>query len=247
MLSKFLLIAGLAIVNAAANETVCTDCEMGLDAGHEVKGQLIQHGVATQAFALYIANEEKFSEIFYLWLDDESTRESQDFDIVSLSVVKGLKNIKPYYKLPEGKTFYQRSTKKEAQIDIVYNCSGKAKPSFHTLNLTLVFPPSTKPVSVSWEKICDGGPDAHHGDGWSGAMIFFFTVFILTLVFCVAGCGYNYVQREKQGVEMIPGIDAMRKAKTMLFPERRYTPQMNYDTAPGGDDNEYGATYQTNL
>jgi len=87
--------------------------------------------------------------------------------------------------------------------------------------------------------------------GWSTAGIFFFVVFLIIVVFCVAGCGYNFVKNEKTGCDVVPGASYYRSCYEKVFPPKRYTPQMdNYDTTTSASSSgkSYGSTaYSDNL
>lgn len=134
-------------------------------------------------------------------------------------------------------------------IRVDYNCKDQGKLSFtNVLNMTIGFPNSSwDNITFEWRKVCGPVPD----EGWNSAAIFFFTVFILCLVLCVVGCLYNYVQQNRTGCDVIPGIDIYRNCFQRIegcfgrcFKEPRYTPQINYDNPIESD---YGASYQTNL
>jgi hypothetical protein len=83
--------------------------------------------------------------------------------------------------------------------------------------------------------------------GWPAASVFFFIVFILTMVFCIVGCGINYVQKGKTGIEIIPGATTCVECMGKVFRQPRYTPQMDYDAPVGGPTERFGASYQTDL
>lgn len=82
--------------------------------------------------------------------------------------------------------------------------------------------------------------------GMGATSVFFLVVFILTMIGCVVGCGINYIQQGKTGIEIIPGAVTCFSCVGKLVREPRYTPQMDYDTAIG-DSDRFGASYQTNL
>lgn len=232
------------------NGTVCEFCEMGIDMSLEETGILIEHGKAAKSYPWWKIPFNEDDSFMYLWIDKDASVEEQQFKVVSLHYEELIGPVKlhPYFNTPHGTTMHKKFFDRHAGLEVFYNCSKEPSGIYVlTMNLTIEFEGYSPPVSVRWTKECLGNSPPQPDDGWNGAQIFFFTVFILTCVFCVAGCGYNYVQREKQGLDMVPGIDMMRKCKNVLFPERRYTPQMDYNSAPGGSDNEYGATYQTNL
>eukprot|EP00164_Ancoracysta_twista_P013189 GFYU01020969.1.p2 GENE.GFYU01020969.1~~GFYU01020969.1.p2 ORF type:complete len:104 (+),score=27.15 GFYU01020969.1:385-696(+) len=53
--------------------------------------------------------------------------------------------------------------------------------------------------------------------GWSPFGIFVFVVFIITLISCIIGCGYNFKVKGRTGVEIIPGIDIMRRGRDRCY------------------------------
>jgi hypothetical protein len=85
--------------------------------------------------------------------------------------------------------------------------------------------------------------------GWTTAGIFFFSVFIIVIVFCVAGCGFNFVKNEKTGFDVVPGATYYRACYEKMFPAKQYTPQL--DTHSDHKDSSataYGSTtYQNDL
>lgn len=89
--------------------------------------------------------------------------------------------------------------------------------------------------------------------GMSGTSIFFLTVFILTTVGCVVGCGINYIQQGKTGLQIVPGAVTCYALVGKCLREPRYSPQMDYDAPIGESDrmgynsDRFGASYQTNL
>lgn len=138
----------------------------------------------------------------------------------------------------------------DSYIRIIYSCEEDRKEAISSqLNMTIGFPNTTwDNITIKWRKVC--GPRGD--DGWNSASIFFFTVFLLGLVLCVVGCLYNYVQQNRTGCDVIPGIDIYRNCFQRVegcfgrcFKEPRYSPQVDYDNPI--DDSDYGASYQTNL
>jgi len=87
------------------------------------------------------------------------------------------------------------------------------------------------------------------GGGWSTAGIFFFSVFIIIVVFCVAGCGYNFIKNEKTGFDVVPGASYYRACYEKVFPVKHYTPQLDtHSDIKDSSAKSYGSTtYQDNL
>lgn len=149
-----------------------------------------------------------------------------------------------------------------ANVFVAYECRDNTKRSRNfTMSLELSFPslppPNNGDVTITWTKHCwpgnqpgekpDGPPDS-----WTGTQIFFFVVFLLTLVGCLLGCGYNYVLRSRTGIEIIPCIDTFRMCCSKCSggggSNSGYQPEMgggNYQEADG--NNQYGAVYNTDL
>jgi hypothetical protein len=117
------------------------------------------------------------------------------------------------------------------------------------VNVTIGLP-GYADVTFELEKRCfphiTPTPEKEPG-GWSPASIFFFTVFVLTMVFCIVGCGINYVQRGKTGLEIVPGATTFAECMGKVFRQPRYTPQMDYDAPVGGPTERFGTSYQTDL
>lgn len=112
---------------------------------------------------------------------------------------------------------------------------------------TTITLPGYDDIKLTWEKECTDNPfvPPKGGEGSNAFEDFVLVVFVLTLVFCVAGCGYNYISRGRSGVEVIPCWSYMEKC-VCCKNTRRYSPRMDYDT-PIGDDDSYGASYQADL
>ena len=139
---------------------------------------------------------------------------------------------------------------------IDWMCAEQSTEFTGVVNITIELP-GYSDVTFSLEKIClpplppRSPTPAPPADGeWGPGSIFFFTVFILTMVFCIVGCGINYVQQGKTGLEIIPGASTCVGFLGKLFRQPRYTPQMDYDAPVGGQgtsNERFGASYQTDL
>ena len=96
-------------------------------------------------------------------------------------------------------------------------------------------------------------PSGGGGGGWSGAGIFFFTVFILALVGCLGGCAFNYVRVGKRGLAVVPLYATASKCADKLRggPSREWTPQMDAESGQAARTTNYsnfdGDGYQSNL
>jgi len=146
------------------------------------------------------------------------------------------------------------TNKKGADLVVSYVCP--KVPTNYTVLLTIYFPDTDDdPITATWEKHCFPAPPAaptKADEGWSTAGILFFTVFMITLVFCVLGCGYNYVQQGRAGADIIPCISVFRACKAKAQGDRGYSPQMDYTSADkvrasDGGDGAYGSVYHTDL
>lgn len=150
---------------------------------------------------------------------------------------------------------------KAADLVVDYTCPNKDYSNY-TIVLTITFPGSeSKTVNATWVKHCfprhspTPAPAAKVEGGWSTTGIVFFTGFMLTLVFCVLGCGYNYVQQGRSGTDIIPCIGVFRACKDKVSGGggTDYSPQMDYTSADGerasgdGGDGAYGSVYQSDL
>jgi len=118
---------------------------------------------------------------------------------------------------------------------------------------------------LHFEKACAAGTaeGGGGGGGWSGAGIFFFTLFIFGLVVCIGGSAWNYVREGKRGLWVLPGyvtflscVDRVRgsgasSSSGSSDAAHPFSPQMD-DSATGGKTGGYGAfgagdSYQSNL
>jgi hypothetical protein len=127
-------------------------------------------------------------------------------------------------------------------------CKNTAAGFTGDVNVTIELP-GFADVTFEMEKKCFPhiAPSPEPPTGWSPAAIFFFTVFVLTMVFCIVGCGVNYVQRGKTGLEIVPGATTFAECMGKVFRQPRYTPQMDYDAPVGGPTERFGTSYQTDL
>jgi len=125
---------------------------------------------------------------------------------------------------------------------VTYNCINYGKEVSVDMKLKFSFGWEENLV-IPFTKVC--GPHSKpKSSGWSAAGIFFFVVFILTLAFCVFGCGFNYVKHNRTGLDMVPGIELYRSLYRRMFGVRAYTPQSDYDEAY---QTSAAANYQTDL
>lgn len=182
---------------------------------------------------------------FYLWLNGNAPTTKLPFHVLS----NNFRDSKSYMDTLWSKTHdfikpHRGGSLLDTQIQVTYNCKDLGEESHRVrLQMTLGFNGSYDNITFRWRKTC--GPI--ESDGWSSAGIFAFTVFILLLVFCGVGCVYNYVQQNRTGCDVIPGITIWRECFNKCFNKGpRYSPQMDYEN-PGNDDGEYGVSYQTNL
>lgn len=126
-----------------------------------------------------------------------------------------------------------------------YNCPTGQGFEVYNVSITWDFPSPKKYHNVTTviEKWCfPHNPPDEPSNGWTDTGVFFLCVFLVTLVLCFIGCGYNYVQLNKTGWEIVPCIHLCGR-----FSNARYQPQMMSTTDYDSHDNAYGATVQTNL
>lgn len=199
---------------------------------------LIDHGVATPN-QRYFTDTEYYT-VIYFWLLPTETNTYNISTNISSPTMTDLKWVMKNEPIKVG------SAPGMCELQIRYTgCPsdpGKSNrfPIFATVNI-----PGANPIQLNWQKECTTDKPVYHPAGWSGFETFCFVVFILTLVFCVAGCGYNYLSRGRSGTEIIPCWNVIQRYFCCKG-ERRYSPRMDYDT-PIGDDDNYGASYQADL
>ena len=132
-------------------------------------------------------------------------------------------------------------------LTVTWNCIATASnsPVTMTIRYGWVFT-----INVKLMKNCIIEEDDGGSPGWSAAGIFFFTLFILCLVLCLAGAGWNYWREEKRGWEIVPLYVTMRN----LYDRCRgvntnWTPQMDTNSRVTNYSNfdDSGSSYQSNL
>jgi len=197
--------------------------------------------------------------VFYAWLDD-------DHPIINCSGLHNwtVKDVVPppggliqvaWKQDGDGKALPLNATNVTSEaLTIDWTCAPEAK-QFNGIVEVYIALTGYSEIVFSLNKTCfphithpptPGAPST----GWGAGSIFFFTVFILTMVFCIVGCGINYVQQGKTGLEIIPGASTCVACLGKLFRQPRYTPQMDYDAPVGGQatgNERFGASYQTDL
>lgn len=104
-------------------------------------------------------------------------------------------------------------------------------------------------ITYDWVKVClPPKPVIPSSGGWNGASIFFFVVFLITLIGCVGTCAYNYTVKGMAGPEAIPCYTSVQNCiRGMGSQPANRTPQMNYDDTSLASDADFGAAYQTDL
>jgi len=133
---------------------------------------------------------------------------------------------------------------------VTYRCVTPPDISESQLNVTINYGWG-QPLTFSWVKRCDSSlePTNNGGDssssGWTPFGIFAFTVFILILVWCLVGCGYNYVAKDQRGADAIPGINLYRSIYYKCFPSPKYTPQTDYNYSEREAPDYGGTSYQS--
>jgi hypothetical protein len=108
------------------------------------------------------------------------------------------------------------------------------------------------PLKVMMTKACAAQPPEpdNGGGGWSGAGIFFFSLFILCLVLFVAVFAWNYWREGKRGWDAVPLYNwcaaCIDKARGH---NRNHTPQMDTSGSRStyGNFEDSGHAYQSNL
>lgn len=192
---------------------------------------LIDKGVAVQHSKKF--EDVEYYTIIYFWLLADAPKNTQNFTANFTSAVK-IRSIQKY--APIHPVDAQLT---ELQIRYI-NCDEDDSGTY-PVEATIT-PLGYDDIKLDWLKEClpENKPYVDSG-GMSGAEKFFLVVFILITVFCVAGCGYNYISRGRSGWEVIPFHDYL-----CCKNQRRYSPRMDYDQ-PIGDDDSYGASYSADL
>jgi hypothetical protein len=201
---------------------------------------LIKGGIATPGQAMWV--ETDWSNTIFFWLLPTATMDTQPFSVdVASKDFRNFRKIDKYFPMDK------QTEKNVSMVQIQYiGCKDVAEnKTFHmTADVKLTGFPD---VNLAWGFQCSNHnkPSLIPDDGWSPFGTFCFVVFILTLVFCVAGCGYNYISRGRSGTDIIPCWNYIERYLCCKH-EKRYSPQMDYDQ-PIGDDDSYGASYQADL
>jgi len=134
---------------------------------------------------------------------------------------------------------------------VTYRCVSPPDVSQAELNFTIATGWGTQGTVVSFVKKCNshvepnGPSDSGSSSAWSPFGIFAFTVFILILVWCLVGCGYNYVAKDQRGADAIPGINLYRSIYHKCFPSPKYTPQTDYNYSERDTPDYGGTSYQS--
>lgn len=201
---------------------------------------LVENGRVVDDLSLAVPDDEDELTI-YVYMDlltpGNGTQQYDavaDFDDVMLQV-----GLDPFNGVvsPKGS-----AVKMKVHLDCDPAYRGKELTS--AVTITFIFPfaeGGVKYVDAAFDfsKTC---PHYTSGGGWSGAGIFFFTVFILTLVFCVAGCAINRLHFHKSGADIIPGMPLYRKCLGGGDGADVYSPQADLEsTGPAAGGGDYGS------
>lgn len=201
----------------------------------------------TSLFYLYLdaANDaallpQQFYAIDILF-DDDATRSGKDESPVLLPFITD-----PNFESAPYITAAQ-------PISIEWNCQTSAMNTPVTISVRYGWGSfGSNTLQVKMTKSCGDGSGGGGGGGWSAAGIFFFVVFLLGLVLCLGGCGWNYQHDEKRGWEIVPlYVTATRCVDRCRGTDQSWTPQMESSHATGrtgyGGFEDSGANYQSNL
>jgi len=208
----------------------------GWKKGDTVDQLLIRNGEQVAASRTF--EDKEYYTVIYFWLN--TAAQPMNFTANITSTLTGIKQVTKNLPVQE-----LSNTSEYAVLQLRYTGCPKEKiDDPFVIKCQLNFPPFD-PINLEWLKICNYDPVKPDVDkGSSGFEDFCLVVFILSTIFCVGGCGYNYMSRGRSGMEIVPLYSTV--SKWCCKGERRYSPRMDYDT-PIGDDDSYGASYQADL
>jgi len=236
-------------VTKAPSSTPVVPIDLCFNMGHKPGiDYVIKNGNASKVEA----HETELYSVFYAWLDPNCTG-LHNWSIASMEFPPGHIINASWKQEGDGRALPLNSSNVTSEaLTIDWRCANEGKVFDGTVNITIgLFGYSD--VTFSLDKKCFPlimPTPAPPTPGWGAGSIFFFTVFILTMVFCIVGCGINYVQQGKTGLEIIPGASTCVACLGKVFRQPRYTPQMDYDAPVGGQgsgNERFGASYQTDL
>lgn len=215
----------------------------------ELDGKLVvDHGNPSKGFTV---DEKTDSTIFYPYLV-AGGKEEMKITVANIDIYPDTASIGSFFEPQSIDGAVITIGKGNLMLNIDYMCpEDTEKSSDYSVQLTLAFPgEGYDNVTTSWKKTC--GPIT---SAWSTAGLFFFVTFILILVGCVIGCGYNYVQLGKSGCDVIPCIGLLSRCRgNGSASQQGYAAQNDYTAgeasaqdggAAGG--NAYGSTYHSDI
>jgi len=198
-----------------------------------------------------MVDDDILHSTFYIWIPKSyaAITPYQQFAITSFHF--DLNFMDTTMKLMKGdKAHTSTSPAGTPYVLITYRCVNPPLISESRLNMTINIG-WQKDIEFSWTKRCDSTPSVPPSDGggsssaWSPFGIFAFSVFMLILVWCLVGCGYNYVARDQRGADAIPGINFYRSIYYKCFPSPKYTPQTDYNYSERETPDYGGTSYQS--
>jgi len=201
---------------------------------------------------------EETSTTFVLFLDESCQKSREFMNVLTIASVPNNTDdgfILQSHFNPVNQKQHPITKKTPLDFEVTYVCP--LIPANYTILLEFEFLNGEfDPPTATWVKECfpalPATPTTKADEGWSTTGIVFFTGFMITLVFCVLGCGYNYVQQGRAGTDIIPCISVFRACKAKAQGDRGYSPQMDYTSgdkirASDGGDGAYGSVYHTDL
>lgn len=145
---------------------------------------------------------------------------------------------------------------KPQQIRVIYNCIDGKPPTTTSVTMTMYYYWNYN-LTIKWYKQCPlsnpspapipPSPTGGSSSGWSSTGIFFFTLFILSLVAWLAKAYYNYSRLEKRGWEILPGYECIQNLRDRCSSEPRFSPQVDYYDKDEHGSDYGGRSYQTDL
>lgn len=242
------MIAGLATMVAATPSPTLSPTPGAVVVNTNVEGGFKKEGADTDPERIIVDGAAKtgsqyevqtsYYSVLYLWLKQGSPETTQEFD-VSVDTIDTEISTTMYIKNPPIRSITDST---RAEIGIGYKCP--AVPTKRYKITAEISIKGWKNITVTWQKDCSVPAPVFNPPGMSGFEQFCLVVFIITLVLCVGGCGYNYISRGKSGKEIIPGYHLIERY-ICCQKERAYNAGMSYDEQIG--DDSYSTPYQTDL
>jgi len=248
-----LIVAAMAVCAMAVPNK---DFNIGASPTQKVAG-VVFDGVPDEQFTDFQYLEKRQFTEFFLYLDPPNASSPQTLVFKSLEYERDPTFEAIYF---DGDKEFTNSTKEEdiqvltsvSTNSILYACEDNTGvEKRHKITLTYGWKANDEgtydDIVVKWTKYCwpnnqPGGSDGN--SGMNGAEVFFLVVFILTLVGCTVGCGFNYIVKSRQGFDVVPfsGYFRLCYAKVAGGNSNAYQGAQS-----GNAHTEYDGAYQSDL